>query len=1301
MSTNFPFVGSDGELKFQDGATTEVVVTTSADHVFLAGSTDTTGATDRAFIQTTLNAGKDVTGSGIVYIDQTITIPSGRTLTANLVVGSNWNDSGVNADDRTVAMVRIRGAASGTVNTTLNGATKFGATSIILASASGANLPPASSWLKITGTEGPTGDDSASTIVNELVQVSSAYVSGTTITLAENVYMSHATASTVVSITPVIGARFIGSLDTGNKTIPVGIEITDCYDVQLDIAGARGFTRAVVDAKGSKNCIIPEIINLGDCNGVLFLDSCHNVVCSKLHSTGKYGRYAASGVTRYQAWFYNHCVDIKISEMHCNKISGLYRQWGGIRCGVSDWSATDVNISQIISTSPANEGGGGGPTATLFGSILDGGCGPINTFTAFGFGCFFGNGTASNVVHAGDGITAQVAFHVHDHREFQGGNWTLDNMGGSPSSAGSYVQGIAIKDSIGTLGRIILRGVNRALTLYGFPSMYIQSLQSIATSGDGSLGNIFIQAEWGGGTGTGPLIGVAKADNYSVYLGVGTDFDNNPDRCELIREMWLGNRLYRNIRLSRCDFSGADQGKVCRATGIAAETTIEATGPHRTNSVYVSGRADVGLTGHAWALVADGDAYIAHTGTAAVVGDLLVAAGSSGNVQVNNSPSTGSTIWRATRASSGGFVQASRVGVIEAFTSITGNSLVSTGDLTLTAASGSALKLKEGGTDLFSISDTAGTASITGPANSSGVVLGIDIRTDNTAGSTINIQGQMAKAGSQSNGGGIRLTPGYDTSSVGISSPGVLTIDLGAPASLHGGQCGAVTYNDNLGIAVDSGLVGIGGDLNGALYYRWGGAATGSNGRTRGVGFRIQPASAEISLEAAGGANGYIQHQVASASTIGHRWLIDSNVRMQILDSDITLATATGNPITIKDNTTAHLNISLASSITTIAGSGSSGTLLSSSTSHLTLNAPSGSAVKITEGGTAVAQIEDVSGVSTITLQGVSGSRIIGTTVFNLAVNAAGKFNFQDNTTAILEMQLSGGDTYLTGMGTNQIIRANTGNLTLQAASGSALKLNEGATAVLQVEDISTVATISGKGAGGTEFNSTTGDMTLRVPSAGLIKMYEGTDNVWNFDYDTPNTAGRMATSATVGWIQAPILYLKGTSSTRVVDPSGSICFYADSSGPVVGDYIHGYSKNTVGTSGYINRVWGAVANALHNIKEYYGNLLTTDATTATALSITLPTSAVLVTATIVATDATTANGAAFEVKAAFRTAGGTTTLIGTATTVSVGADVSLATATATLDATGSTCRVRVTGVAATNLRWECYTTVSFVGPYV
>jgi len=199
--------------------------------------------------------------------------------------------------------------------------------------------------------------------------------------------------------------------------------------------------------------------------------------------------------------------------------------------------------------------------------------------------------------------------------------------------------------------------------------------------------------------------------------------------------------------------------------------------------------------------------------------------------------------------------------------------------------------------------------------SSSTAVIGYEDKASGAACETLYLQGQDAGTGCDNGtaGGSVRVAVGAPKSArIGTDSYGVCIFDLGKVASGHGYQSGAITYNDDEGIGVDTGFYG---DSGGSLYFRWA-ANTTANGRSRNLGFRWQ-ASAEFAFSM-GAAGSYFQVDGLATSTLGFR-LYGSSTVFQATDSAITLARAATFSSTVAFSSTILSSLSFDASLASVS----------------------------------------------------------------------------------------------------------------------------------------------------------------------------------------------------------------------------------------------------------------------------------------------------------------------------------------------------------------------------------------------
>lgn len=160
---------------------------------------------------------------------------------------------------------------------------------------------------------------------------------------------------------------------------------------------------------------------------------------------------------------------------------------------------------------------------------------------------------------------------------------------------------------------------------------------------------------------------------------------------------------------------------------------------------------------------------------------------------------------------------------------------------------------------------------------------------------------------------------------------------------------------------------------------------------------------------------------------------------------------------------------------------------------------------------------------------------------------------------------------------------------------------------------------------------------------------------------------------------------------------------YIGSTTPTVASARLHVDETTAITDGTIGsevlRAETQATNDNPNYRLFNGRVTTTDATVTTLLAFTIPaTTTVLLEARVVArrtggASGTAEDAAAYIIKAAVKNVAGTATLVTAGATASPTVDFDnndQAAWTATIDVTGATARVRVTGAASNNVTWHC-----------
>lgn len=641
----------------------------------------------------------------VYFISSPLIIPSGGQILGNgatILPHSDWDDSSVDPDDRSDSMLSARGVVTGTVSTTLDGTIPAGKDELELDDASDVEE---GMYLRLAGsyeTDSPTSDSYTGESI-EIVRVAS--VAGSVVTLEQSTRNHHADGCVVQSCTPVVGVRISDlALNPGDKTIPVGIEVTNAIDGQLDTIGLQKFSRVGIDYHGAHDFLETDCTDHGGSNAGARVTSSHSVHIHRRHATGRLGRQHAEGVTRHHIMIDGGCSFAQVHGFDGRHIPGALRIWGGRMCGGEDIHVSDIDGTEIILRAPADERIGGDPGAGI-GLVFDGGCGPLNDHTAFTYGGFFRDVTARDVTQS---ATAAIYHHMaiswHDARYFE-----FSGVQMSQGFLDTSVGGIELVDVSGVMTNVDISGFGQSLRTRNTEADLLLDLVRI--DGRADWGNPNLPGQYAFSFGTlgvqGNLkIGTLYINNYlDPQIHFTSDWTGSPNRKVVIDRLYVDDVLYPDV--GPYPVTGLPtRGQVLRNTG--GNLTIENTGPTR-NQLICASYPQAG-----WCLAARGGGRIAHSSTAAVSGDALYAH-SDGTARVSNTEVHPGTKWIAVAASSGGYcdvrLDSHHDGAITTTSTVTALGFVG---VSLTGAGAGALALVGNNIGFWDGADLLATMSLSG-----------------------------------------------------------------------------------------------------------------------------------------------------------------------------------------------------------------------------------------------------------------------------------------------------------------------------------------------------------------------------------------------------------------------------------------------------------------------------------------------------------------------------------------------------------------------------------------------------------
>ncbi len=256
-----------------------------------------------------------------------------------------------------------------------------------------------------------------------------------------------------------------------------------------------------------------------------------------------------------------------------------------------------------------------------------------------------------------------------------------------------------------------------------------------------------------------------------------------------------------------------------------------------------------------------------------------------------------------------------------------------------------------------------------------------------------------------------------------------------------------------------------------------------------------------------------------------------------------------GNTLVLLSATTASITATTTASLSAGTTLALSGTTTASLTAGgiLTLQTGTGTEMVFREGATEFLRGADVANVSTLTLPGTSGSRIVSSASgFALTLSAnGGAFQLQNGTTNTVQIDvIAGTTTRIRGQGTastefGTVVAS--APLLLKCGAGSQLRLMENTVEVFYASDETNVSVLSGKGSGGTEVNATTGRLDLKCAAGSTVRLQEtGASSYVEVD-DQSGVIVLNLSSGTASLVKATNLGFRGEGYIQFESPNGSV----------------------------------------------------------------------------------------------------------------------------------------------------------------
>lgn len=330
--------------------------------------------------------------------------------------------------------------------------------------------------------------------------------------------------------------------------------------------------------------------------------------------------------------------------------------------------------------------------------------------------------------------------------------------------------------------------------------------------------------------------------------------------------------------------------------------------------------------------------------------------------------------------------------------------------------------------------------------------------------------------------------------------------------------------------------------------------------------------------------------------------------------------------------------------VATIQGQGASGTVLSSVAGPVAVNAPSGSYVALQENGVDVVRVLDLSGTSQIQGQGASGLSV----------------------------------------GTS----ANFGSLGLSCGPNGVIQCLEGSTEICRISDVAAVSTFDLRGTGGAKVRTETGNLTLEAPSGSQIQFYEGANLCGAIkDSGSYSELSFLGNPSGAAMITAQFMSLTGSSYATIQSPLGTQRFFGAATETSL---YAGAAGDTTSPTATHTQSWHGTGGARAQ-KEYYGTRLTTDATLTTVLSIPISNGGAQIHLKVLACNVASGFVNSYYNILAVRCPAGVAAVPSNDAMQFHEDDAAWAMSVAV---SGANVLIQVTGAAATSIRWEAHAQV-------
>lgn len=561
-------------------------------------------------------------------------------------------------DDPTNAVFRATGVV-GSLATTITAIAYKGATSIVLASATGL---AAGEWLRLTGKNVVLGSqaqfESDGIFVEyvEVVQIDDSYVSGTTIPLKTQLRQYHASGTSVVDYVPVEDTGISNLfLDCEDGDVAVGLHVRGGVGCFAEDVRGRGFSKSIVFGDhGARDGRYSRVRGMGQCNSGVGFISGHDNVTLDLSSDPDGERYHANGVPRGFYFERFGCTGNTLDGLRAYHVCRAL-QFTGSKFGTfKNIHAVDLDATRAHTQAQAAGEHDGGD----YGVVLESDADTID-YAEFAQSCTIETVIAEQIT----ALTAETSWPIflHDNYRMLVRDIQLGNFGAATRTQ----RGVLIHDCIDlTVEGAIVRGIPTAFRVKNDPQTVL--LRDVTCDAGGSPdGAATIAFEFHQNSNVGGfVVDGLKMAGYAAgtQFAFGGDFDNTCMATLELRNVRSNYMLEGVIGRAICvnnQAGAADLGY--QATAVVELLAASAAGDRRIGTPSGAGLTRVAVTmggcptGSGYCFVQD-PAYggVVAVDAAVNFGDMLINGGADIFANADNAPANPHSVFGRSLTDIGG-----------------------------------------------------------------------------------------------------------------------------------------------------------------------------------------------------------------------------------------------------------------------------------------------------------------------------------------------------------------------------------------------------------------------------------------------------------------------------------------------------------------------------------------------------------------------------------------------------------------------------------------------------------------------